>query len=616
MRLGAGRYSSPKPAQVKRQVSKISHISAPLKGMSLSSKLTTGDPLTAPILVNFVVEDDRITCRAGTKKIAAMAGAAAVWGLVPYHGQPERMVAATNNTLCDIQTGAVVQGGFAGNDWSWSSFSNLSQQDFTVMVNGVNGVWSWGGALAPSTDPAPVAVLSLSNANPAVITVGAADIGKLQNGMTVVIAGAAGTGMTAANGSHVIQGVASPALSYQLVGVNTSAGAAPQTSGVTVDAPPLQPMTKEIVTAPPSDPWIVTDQFNIVLSHMNRLWFADSSNLAVFYLPIQQKSGEVKVLPLNAIFKKGGSIRAMATWTVEGGTGLNDQLVIFTSNGECAIYGGTDPNADLVLQGVFRFNPPMSKHSVINYGGDLYVLVATGLMPFTSLLSAEAQKVGAIDRAMISTFLNEATRFGDRQGWQAFFNPATGRMIGNIPQGADNRYRQLVRHMPREVWSEFRDLPSRCWGWINNGVYFGDDKGNVFHMHPAYLNDAGEPITVDVQPAWSDYKSAGLKAFRMLKTYMITDGSPKPMVDIKVNYDSTPPENQPENITTFALGSAWDTATWDVDSWAPGAQPFAMWNGVGRQGHVGAPRVTARIKDCVFSVAGWDVIYEEGAALG
>ena len=91
---------------------------------------------------------------------------------------------------------------------------------------------------------------------------------------------------------------------------------------------------------------------------MNRLWFADSANLAVYYLPLQQKTGEVKVLPLNAMFKRGGSIRAMYTWTIDGGMGLDDQLVIFSTNGECVIYGGIDPDADgdFQLVGIFRFD--------------------------------------------------------------------------------------------------------------------------------------------------------------------------------------------------------------------------------------------------------------------
>ena len=63
---------------------------------------------------------------------------------------------------------------------------------------------------------------------------------------------------------------------------------------------------------------------------MNRLWFADDSTWRVYYLPLQQKTGELKYLPLNAMFRRGGTIRAMYTWTIDGGAGMDDQLVIFT----------------------------------------------------------------------------------------------------------------------------------------------------------------------------------------------------------------------------------------------------------------------------------------------
>lgn len=79
----------------------------------------------------------------------------------------------------------------------------------------------------------PVAVTSLSNANPAVVTVAAADISKFREGETVTITGATGTGMTAANGKHVIGSVNTATNTFNLVGVDTSAGSAPQTSGVT-----------------------------------------------------------------------------------------------------------------------------------------------------------------------------------------------------------------------------------------------------------------------------------------------------------------------------------------------------------------------------------------------
>ena len=46
MRLMPSRaFSTPQPALTKKGAAKLKHISAPLKGLSLSSKLTEGDPL-------------------------------------------------------------------------------------------------------------------------------------------------------------------------------------------------------------------------------------------------------------------------------------------------------------------------------------------------------------------------------------------------------------------------------------------------------------------------------------------------------------------------------------------------------------------------------------------
>jgi hypothetical protein len=600
------------PKFFKKKHGELAHVAPPLFGLSLATQFNEGnkDEPTATILTNFTVEDDRIKVRAGFKKRATR-GTAPVWCLLPFYSDINALLAASNNELWDAQNGNLVKSGFTSNDWHWTAFSNLSQQDYTVMVNGLDGVWSWNGAMAAGADQPAVNVTNLSNANPAVITVAAADVNKLQNGMTVTIAGATGTGMTAANGSRVLQQVETPANSFILVGVNTSAGSGPQTSGVTADPPGLAPIYKEMVNAPSTETWVDPDKFHIVLAHMNRLWFADEKNLAVYYLPLRQKSGTVKVLPLNALFKRGGSIRAMYTWTMDGGENVTDQLVIFTSNGECAIYGGTDPDSDFGLSGVFRFDAPMSKHSVINYGGDLYVMISTGVMPLSQLIKAETEFLGNFDRSVVSVFLSDAVNFRSSKGWALFLNPSTGRLICNIPQGATNRYKQMIRHMPKAVWSDWQDIPSRCYGWIDPFVYFGDDKGNVYEMHPMHLNDDGNPINVVVQSYWSQFGTPARKHFLAIQTYMISNGQPRPSIDLKVDYDSSPGINIPD-ITELVGSSLWDVAHWNTAMWSPGEKAMKVWNGVPSSGISGSVRVSASIYNCAFAITGWDVLFETG----
>jgi hypothetical protein len=516
------RYLKSTPAQVKKQVANLKHISAPLKGLSLSSKLIQGDPLTATVLDNWVIEENQIKARAGTLLRHTFAGGHPVETLVPYYGAPMQIAAAVNGTI-SLLSGTVVHSGFTGNDWSWTSFANLSSTDYTIMVNGFDGVWSWDGTA----------------------------------------------------------------------------------------------MVAETVTAPAAEPWITPAQFNIVLAHQNRLWFADTTNLAVYYLPLQQKSGEVALLPLNAIFKRGGTIRAMYTWSTTGATNITDQLVIFTTNGELAIYGGTDPTdpANFYLQGVYRFDAPMSKHAVANYGGELYCLISTGLVPMSTLMRAESEQLGAQDRNVFTNFYQPALLHRDSPGWSVIINPLSGRMICNIPQGGLNRYGQMVRFMPNPVWASWSAVPARCWGWLDGRLYFGSDDGLVYEMHPTFLNDNGKPIKVDVQMAWSNYGTPASKLFKMILPYIQTEGSPLPFIDMKVDYDLSAPTNQPD-VTFSSQGAVWDLATWDVDGWGGALTGHNDWSGVGVIGRVGAPRLTALILNCSFAVGGWDVLYEQGSIFG
>lgn len=82
----------------------------------------------------------------------------------------------------------------------------------------------------------PIDVLSLSNTAVAKITIPVEYIDQFANLDVVTVAGATGTGMTTANGSHPIGNLNAAAGTFELTGISTATGTAPQTSGVTVTA--------------------------------------------------------------------------------------------------------------------------------------------------------------------------------------------------------------------------------------------------------------------------------------------------------------------------------------------------------------------------------------------
>jgi hypothetical protein len=620
MRLLPSRYDQPKPQRAKPLSSKVKHFTAPLKGLNLDTRKVEGDLLTATIMDNFIVEENQIRIRPGYKLVIDYAKANPVERLIPYSGTPSRLLAAIDGELRHVAVGGdLLLDGFNSNDWHWTAFSNLSDTKYTVMVNGADGVWSWDGGLT-ATDPIPgVAVVSISNTYPAVCTVASGDIDKFTDGMFVTIAGVIDTGMEVCNGTHRIANVGSPANTFELVGVDATAAAPPGTvtGTITVDVPGSG-MVKELVTAPVGEAWVVPDSFHIVLSHMNRLWFADPTNLAVYYLDIQAKSGQLSLFPLSAVFRHGGSIRAMAAWTRDGGAGLDDVLAIFSTQGECVLFSGIDPDTpeNFQLVGIFHFDAPMSKHSVLNYGGDLYVLIGTGLVPMSKLIQSETAGLGRVDQSVYTEFLKSSMSHRGLPGWSVVLIHNTGRMVCNMPDGGADKYRQMVRFMPNPIWASWSAVPSRCWCWENDRIFFGSDKGKVYEGSPSFLSDDGKAIVADVQMAWSSYGTPARKHFKMIKPYILTDGLVKPYVDMHVDNEVSKPKSQPATNLGSTQGADWNTATWDVDYWAIREQTNVNFSGIGRLGNVGAIRLTASVFNCNFAVTAFDVLWEPGSIFG
>jgi hypothetical protein len=535
----------------RKSTSRVAHMSAPLKGLSRLAQLNEADPLLASILTNFVVEQDRISLRPGYFRMGAIADGRPISTLIPFYGPNPTFIAAAGDGLFNAGGTRIGTHSYGSDQWQWTSFADLSQKKYTIMVNGIDGPIAWDGT---------------NTSFPALATV---DMSGHPDGFT---------GLPDAD----------PA-GFRQLDISTN-------------------------TLPPGFDAAKLDK---VLVHQNRLWFANSIDLAVYYLPLQIHTGTTySILPLNAYFRRGGAIRAIMTWTYTGGAGMDDLLVIFSTNGEAAIYSGSNPDAtdgSFKLVGIYRFDTPMAPGCTVNYGGELYVMIGTGLVPMSTLLKAEEDNLGASDQNIMQEFSDVSKTFRDAYGWSVIINSQTNHAICNMPIGS-GKYQQLVRFMPNPIWSKWTNIPSRCWAWLDNRAYFGSENGVIYRGGRDYLNDDGNAIDIDVRFAWSSFKSVAKKQFKMIRLYMMSDSIPDPFVDVEVDYETIVPTNRPDPaaVNTAAL---WDTATWDVDGWAMDAVPRQKWQGVVGLGRVGAPRIRASFKGSTFALTGADVIFEEGGLM-
>jgi hypothetical protein len=534
----------------RRSTSHVAHVSVPLKGLSRYAQLNEADPLLASVLTNWVVEQDRISLRPGYAQVGAIADGRQISTLIPFYGPSQKFIVGAGDGLFNASGTRIGTKVYGGDQWQWTSVSNLSDVKYTIMVNGHDGIISWDGS----------------------------------NGSLPSSREADGTNEWEAdpNGFQQVEVIMPP----------SNRGAETRAINFAV--------------------------FDKVLAHMNRLWFADSQTLDIYYGGLQQVSGSItlNVLPLNAYFRRGGLIKSIQTWTYSGGAGMDNLLAIFTTNGECAMYSGSDPDnvsGDFKLVGVFRFDTPMAPGATVNYGGELYVLISTGFVPMSTLLKAEEDNLGTSDQNIIQEFVTVSKSFRDAYGWSVIVNSQTNHAICNMPIGS-GKYQQLVRFMPNAVWSKWSDIPGRCWAWLGNHAYFASEDGKIYQLGNEYLDDNGAAINVDVCFAWSSFKSVNKKQFKLIRLYMMSDHIPAPFVDVEIDYVTQPPTNLPDPAVVSTAAN-WNTASWNVDGWAMDAVPRQYWQGVTGLGRVGAPRIRVALKGSTFALTGADVIYEEGGLM-
>lgn len=176
------------------------------------------------------------------------------------------------------------------------------------------------------------------------------------------------------------------------------------------------------------------------LIHVNafkqRLFFIEKNTLNFWYLPVSTIAGAASKFDLSSFFTLGGELQAMGTWTIDGGDGQDDYAVFLTTEGEVAIYRGTDPAliSSWFLVGIYKIGRPISRRCFVKVGSDLVVITEDGFVPLSrALITGRASpKVAISDK--ISGAVSDAVRsYKSNFGWQALIYPQGDWTMFNIP---------------------------------------------------------------------------------------------------------------------------------------------------------------------------------------
>lgn len=302
-------------------------------------------------------------------------------------------------------------------------------------------------------------------------------------------------------------------------------------------------------------------------------------------------AGALTKLPLGSVFKKGGYLMAMGTWTVDGGVGLDDLAVFMTSQGEVAVYQGSDPgNADdWKLVGVYNLGPPIGRNCMLKFGGDLLIITNDGVVPASkALIDNRTSDAIAITDRIQGAMADAAASYKFNNGWSLTQFPGGSMLLLSIPV-TPGRQEQYVMNTVTGAWCQFTEWPATCFEILNDELYFGTDNA-VIHAWTG-TDDRGAVITAEVVQAFSYFGSRSQqKQFTMFRPIAAVDVNPLQIqAGIDVDYVIQPPGS----TIDFPVvgGSRWDVAQWDNAVWGglPTVQP--RWYSVGSIGYCAAAHI-------------------------
>jgi hypothetical protein len=320
-------------------------------------------------------------------------------------------------------------------------------------------------------------------------------------------------------------------------------------------------------------------------AHKERVWYIPTNSMSVYYTAAGAFAGAVTALPLGAVFKKGGYLVAMGTWTLDGGDGSDDLAVFVTSEGEIAVYQGTDPasSSTWAKVGLFTIGTPIGRRCLMQLGGDLLIITTDGVIPCSKLAIANQNKTVAMTDNIQTAMADAVQSYGTSFGWSATLYPGGTMMILNVPVASGSQ-QQFVMNTVTRAWARFKPLgnnpgwPAWCFEVLNGELYFGT-TGKVRKAWTGFT-DATLAIEGELQTAFDFYgDSTRQKEPTLCRPVIGWDSDPEQiLIGVDVDYIV----NTPTSLVTLpsAAGGTWDSSAWDSGIWGGSLNYSRDWYGI------------------------------------
>ncbi len=331
---------------------------------------------------------------------------------------------------------------------------------------------------------------------------------------------------------------------------------------------------------------VTTSTFDNIAVFQNKLWFVQKNSLKVWYLASASIGGAANVLDLSSLFPRGGYLVAMGDWTIDSGSGIDDLAVFITSEGEVAVYRGTDPSsaATFALIGIYQIGSPIGKRCLCKFASDLLIINQDGLQLMSSALSSSRVTLqSSVTDKIQPTIAQAISTYGVNFGWETTLFAAQDCIFMNIP--VTNGSQQYLMNTRTKGWCNFTGWDADCFEVMNDELYFG--TANSVYKAFVGSSDNGNSINGEALQAFSYMGTNNLKYFQMARPIIASDSSSLGLLlGFNVDFDITPPIGTP--TFSMATSGVWGTGIWGTSTWGGTLAIRKDWQTIGGIGYTGA----------------------------
>lgn len=349
-----------------------------------------------------------------------------------------------------------------------------------------------------------------------------------------------------------------------------------------------------------------------------------------FYYGVPAAIGGAFVeFPLQGVAKKGGGVCGMQTWTLDGGQGIDDYAVFFTTEGEVVVYRGTNPSSSTTwaLVGTFQMSRPLpGTRFARQFGGDVLLLTEGGVFSLRVLLSgvdAGALASKAYTRRIEPTFLGLTRTRRAQFGWDLVPLPSYGMWLVNVPRGTGDA-EQVAFRAASGAAARFVALPAACWIEAKGRAFFGHAADGRVLLWGEDVSDNGASITSETVAAFSTFNASGVvKQFTLAEPVLDDAAGAAVAIEVATDWAVPPrvaflagPSAPPVALAVDQSILIWGIGKWGVGKWAGSTGAVSRgWRGVRGIGQSGAVRLRM---SSVSSRPGWlstGLVWQSGGPL-